>query len=173
MNMAREYRQERWQTPVSDARSLAMVSLHDREGLHITLQDLRDPARRRFEFVFRRVAAYRNLLEEYRTSEPPVPHGVGWTLTIPDSPWLAELRAKEPLLDIHSPGCQHYVIVTEDDVIDVLSPEPPEIQEIEAAKAEDDLPGKSRVLYHPEDKDQIERVVEDIVEDMKESGRDV
>src|SRR5258706_1131662 len=135
MNMAREVRQERWQTPVSDARSLATVALIDREGLHITVQDLRDPARRRFEFVFRNVAAYRNLLEEFRGSDPPMTHDAGWTRTVPDSPWLTELRTKEPLLDVHMPGCQHFVIATEDDVIDVLSPDQPEIQEVEPTKS--------------------------------------
>ena len=27
---------------------------------------------------------------------------------------VASLRAKEPLLDVHSPGCQHFVIETDD-----------------------------------------------------------
>jgi hypothetical protein len=160
--MTPDYTQERWQTPVSDARSLAMVSLLDRDGLHITLEDLRDPVRRRFKFVFRRVAAYRNILEEYRTTEPPLSRGAGWTVTLPNSPWLAELRAEQSLLDVHSPGCRHYVIVTEDDIIDILCPEPPEIVEVEPAKADEDPPGKSRVLYHSEDKDRIARIVEDI-----------
>ena len=64
--MMPDFIQERWQTPVSDAQSLAMVSLLDQNGLQITLEDLQDPARRRFKFVSRRVAAYRNILEEYR-----------------------------------------------------------------------------------------------------------
>ena len=63
--MMPDFIQERWQTPVSDAQSLAMVSLLDQNGLQITLEDLQDPARRRFKFVSRRVAAYRNI-EEYR-----------------------------------------------------------------------------------------------------------
>src|SRR5215475_5956481 len=77
-------RQERWDTPVSDARSLAMVSLVDGgDALRITVQDLRDLSRRRFEFTFRRVPAYRNILEEYQASELPLPPGVGWTVTVP------------------------------------------------------------------------------------------
>lgn len=155
-------RQERWQTPVSDARSLAMVSLLDRDGLRITVQDLRDPARRRFEFLFRRVVGYRNLLEEFRTSEPTLPPGTGWTVVIPDSPWLADLRAKEALLDVYAPECRHFMIVTEDDVIDVLSPEVPEIREVAPADPAEPLPGKSRVLLHPEDRGQIEQVFDEI-----------
>jgi hypothetical protein len=106
-----DFIQECWHTPVSDAQSLAMVSLLDQNGLHMTLEDLQDPARRRFKFVFRRIAAYRNLLEEYRMSESSPPHGTGWPVTVSDSPWLAELWTEEPLLDVHSAGCLHYVIV--------------------------------------------------------------
>jgi hypothetical protein len=164
--MMPDFIQERWQTPVSDAQSLAMVSLLDHNGLHITLEDLQDPARRRFKFVFRRVAAYRNILEEYRMSEPVLPHGAGWTVTVPNSPWLAGLRAEEPLLDVHSAGCRHYVIVTEDDVIDILCPEPPEIMEVASAKADEDPPGKSQILYHS-------YVEEQIVEDITKRKPDI
>jgi hypothetical protein len=72
------------------------------------------------------------------------------------------LRAEEPLLDVHSAGCRHYVIVTEDDVIDILCPEPPEIVEVAPAKADENPPGKSRILYHSYDEEQIEQIVEDI-----------
>jgi len=160
--MADLFEQLRWQTPVSDAKSLAMVSLVDQGGLHITVQDLRDPKRRRYRFTFRRAPAYRNILEEYRTSEPPVGGKLGWTVTVPDSPWLEEFRNREPLLEVHSPGCRHYVIVTEDDVIDVLSPEPPEITEVESATEEEPDPGKSTVLYHPDDRKEIDTVINEI-----------
>lgn len=162
--MMPDFIQERWHTPVSDAQSLAMVSLLDQNGLHMTLDDLQDPARRRFKFVFRRIAAYRNILEEYRMSESSPPHGTGWTVTVSDSPWLAELWTEEPLLDVHSAGCLHYVIVTEDDVIDILCPKPPEIVEVAPAKADENPPGKLRILYHSYDEEQIEQIVEDITE---------
>lgn len=154
--------EERWQTPVSDAGSLAMVSLLDQGGLHITVQDLKDPARRRYQFSFRDVPAYRNILEEYRMSEPP-PAGAwaGWTRIDPRSAWLADLSAREPLLDVHRPGCVHYIIVTEDDVIDVLSPEVPAIVEIAPAASDEPAPGKSQVLYDPQDRQQIARLLDD------------
>ena len=154
--------QERWETPVSDAASLAMVSLLDQDGLHITLQDLRDPGRRRFRFSFERVPAYRNILEEYRTSERRTGEGLGWTRIDPESAWLADLRRREPLLDHFRPGCVHYVIVTEDDVLDVLSPEPPEIVEMPAARDEEAVPGKSTVLHHPQDQQQIDELLDDL-----------
>ena len=154
--------EERWETPASDARSLALVSLLDQDGLHITVQDLRDPAGRRFQFSFERVPAYRDILEEYRTSEPPPVERVGWTRIDPGSDWLADLRSREPLLDVHSPGCRHYIIVTEDDVIDVLSPEEPKIVEVAAAGTDDPVPGKSNVLYHPEDREQIDKLLDEL-----------
>jgi hypothetical protein len=84
---------ERWETPVSDARSLAMVSLVDRDGLRVTVQDLRDPTRRRFEFRFTGVAAYRNILEEYRTGEAAQLRvdspRTGWTAIAIRSSWLS------------------------------------------------------------------------------------
>ena len=142
--MADSWQEIRWEAAVSDAKSLAMVSLLDHDGLHITVQDLRDPARRRYRFTFHRVPAYRNILEEYRTGEPVAPKGTGWTRVVPESPWLSELRKREPLLDVHSPACEHYVIVTEDDVIDVLSPEPPTIHEVEPGHPDENPPGKSK-----------------------------
>ena len=147
-----------------------MVSLVDHNGLHITVQDLRDPKRRRYQFSFHRAPAYRNILEEYRTSEPPAGGELGLTVKVPESPWLKSFHQDEPLLEVHTPGCEHYVIVTEDDVIDVLSPEPPEILEIEPAAADEPLPGKSRILYHPEDREEIDQL---IVEVKKGSQKDV
>lgn len=125
-----DFIQERWPSPVSDAQSLAMVSRLDQNGLHMTLEDLQDPARRRFKFVFRRVAAYRNILEEYRMSESSPPHGAGWTY----------------------------------DVIDILCPKPPKIVEVTPTKADENPPGKSRILYHSYNEEQIEQIVEDITE---------
>ncbi len=151
----------RWDTPVSDARSLAMVSLLDQDGLHITVQDLRDPDRRRYRFSFRKAPAYRNILEEYRTSEHVAGKDIGWTRMASCSAWLREFAEKEPFLDVFMPGCKHYVIGTEDDVIDVLSPEPPEICEIEPGSSEDAAIGKSTILYHSEDRDKIEKLLDE------------
>jgi len=82
---------DRWETAVSDVKSLAMVSLVDQDGLHVTVQDLRDPGRRRIRFTFRKVAAYRNVLEEFRTHEREViPSYVGRTLVSAASAWAPE-----------------------------------------------------------------------------------
>lgn len=140
-----------------------MVSLlDDHDGLRITVQDLRDPARRRFEFTFRAVAAYRNILEEYRMGEVMAGlrkgPGVGWTAVVVSSAWLAELKAREPLLDVHAPGCQHFSIETEDDTIDIITPEEPEIREIAPAAPGERPPGKSEILDGPDDRAEIDRL---------------
>jgi hypothetical protein len=58
---------ERWETSVSDAKSLVLVSLLDQHGqVSIVVQDLRDPNRRRFRFTSQHYPAYRNILEEFR-----------------------------------------------------------------------------------------------------------
>lgn len=139
-----------------------MVSLIDRGGLHITVQDLRDPQRRRFCFSFKRVAAYRNILEEYRTSDLNAHRFRGRTGLHANSAWLADLRRREPLLDFNHPGCRHYVIWTEDDVVDVLASEAPAIVEVAPAEPADPAPGKSNILYHPEDRAQIDALLDDI-----------
>lgn len=152
--------EERWETPVSDARSLALVSLVDQGGLHITVQDLRDSARRRFRFSFARVPAYRSILEEYRTSERSPLGRTGWTRIDLSSHWLADLRRRQPLFDVHAPGCRHYIIVTEDDVVDVPAPKAPEIVEVAPAAMDEPAPGKSTVLYHPADRTRIDAVLD-------------
>jgi hypothetical protein len=119
-------------------------------------------ARRRLAFVFRRVAGYRHILEAYRMTEPPLPRGVGWTVPLPNSPWLAGVRANDPLLAVHAPGSRHDVIVTEGAVIDSRCSASPEIVEVESAKVDEHPPGKAPVFDHPEDKEQIERSVENI-----------
>ena len=116
-------------------------------------------ARCRLAFVFRRVAGYRLILEAHRMTEPPLPRGVGWTVPLPNSPWLAGVRTNDPLLAVPAPGSRHDVIVTEGDVIDSRCSASPEIVEGESAKVDEHPPGKAPVLYHPEDKDQIERSV--------------
>lgn len=123
---------ERWETPISDARSLRLVTLVDDGALRLTLEGAGDPARRRWTLVFVGVAAYRNVREELRMGLWAGSVGadrVGWTARVPGSPWLARLREAEPLLDVHHPGLVHFRVATEDDVIDVLSAHAPEIRE--------------------------------------------
>jgi hypothetical protein len=148
------YRVARWETPVSDARGLAMVSLvDDCKRLEVTVQDLLDPQRRRFRFSFASYPVYRNIPEEYRMSldteigdyyQGP---RLGWTRIVPDSPWVDSFAWSEPLLETFYPGVVHYMIWTEVDVIEVLSNHPPSIAEVAPASEDEDLPGKSNIYY--------------------------
>ena len=158
------WRFERWETPVSDLKSIAMVSLVDDGELTITVEDFRDPARPRWSFRFDRAPIYRNILEEYRLELWELvhqnEHRYGWTVTIPDSPWLASLQEKESLIEVHDPGLRHFQIGTEDDVIDVLSPTTPEIVTVEPASSSARVPGKSHVLHADEDRAEVDSLLE-------------
>ncbi|MEE8107287.1 MAG: hypothetical protein V3T86_17260 [Planctomycetota bacterium] len=108
---------------------------------------------------FENVVAYRNMLEEYRVGlwarREEIGGPRGWTWRVTRSDWLCELREQEPLVDINAPGAIHYLIATEDDVVEVFTAEPPVIDELgpagDAARA-----GKSTVLYRGEDDERIE-----------------
>lgn len=153
--------QERWETPFSAAQSLVVVSIVDAGPLVITLEDARHPSRLRYRVTFEAAPLYRNIWEEYRTSEGASPIG-SWSLLVRESGWLRLMRAREPLLDVHSPGLDHYQIITEDDVLDILSNTPPEVEELGPAPVGAPAAGKSRVLYHPEDREEIDRLIAEI-----------
>jgi hypothetical protein len=130
------WRLERWETPVSDAESVGMVSLADgNEGLAITL-DARDSRHRwhRWRLVFERHPAYRNIMEEFRLElwrhRDETGQRCGWTFVVPDSPWVAAFKLDEELLEVWYPTIKHFVISTEDDVVEVLSPEPPRVEDL-------------------------------------------
>ncbi len=164
---------KRWETPVSDAKSLAMVSLFDKRVLEIILQDLKDPARKRYKFIFNKVAAYRNIMEEYRINEKEFPISskkFGWTLFAETSEWLNYFKEKEQLLEEYNPNCKHFIIMSEDDVVEILCSYFPEVIEIEPAKIEDELPGKSTIYYHPEDRKEIDNIIDEINKESKKSG---
>jgi len=153
----------RWETPVSNAVSLAMVSLIDEGQLSIILQDLKNLRRRRFKFAFTRYPAYRNIPEEYRTElwehVAETRKALGWTFTVTNSDWVISLRQNEPMLDVNHPHLTHYVIGTEDDVIEILSPEAPSIQEVRSRLLPSNI-GKSRILHHPHDHEEIKKVIQ-------------
>jgi tetratricopeptide (TPR) repeat protein len=160
------WRAERWETPFSDVRSLAVVGVVDDGSLRITVEDTRSTPRRRWRIDFGRAPAYLNLLEEYRLELWQRIHtgeiAYGWTRIIPDSPWLARLGEAEALLRIHYPELTHHQIGSEDDIIDVLAPEPPGITEIEPASPGADRAGKSRTLMYPDDGAEVEQLIQHV-----------
>jgi hypothetical protein len=152
-----------------------MVALTDAGTLQIVLEDGRDPARPRWRVTFREVLAYLNLAEEYRLElwgRGMTADRVGWTVRIPESPWLALLGRAEALVKVHHPGAQHYQIGTEDDVIDVLCSAEPEFEPEPAAPPGSPPAGKSTTLYWSEDRPEIERYLSDVVDHAKEVRAD-
>lgn len=169
--MYENWRITRWETPVVDIHAVALVSLIDNVSLEVTVEATRMPGRPRWRFVFDRVAAYRNILEEYRLELwghlDESGQRCGFTFTVQDSPWIAELRPNEPLLELYNPGLQHYVLCTDDDVIEVLSAQPVRVQAAESAPPDSPTPGKATHLYPPEDRGKIEKLLEDLRRRMK------
>jgi hypothetical protein len=168
------WRIQRWDTPVSDNGANRMVSLVDDGELAITLEDAHSPQRLRWRFVFQKYPAYRNILEEHRLELwqhlDETKQRCGNTFSVLDSPWIASFRPREPLLDVYYPALVHYVITTGDDVVEVLSPQPPQIENLGPAPADAPPPGKSTTLYYPQDKGQIEQLVKDIRSRNSTSG---
>jgi hypothetical protein len=125
----------RWDTPMSDAKHLFMESLHDHAGLlEIELADyLNNTAVARYKVTFRSYPAYRNIEEHYRLelwkrrAELNDPDATGWTFIVPDSLWVQEF-ANEPIFEFFNEGIVHYMIITEDDVIEVLDNRDPTVE---------------------------------------------
>jgi len=143
-----------------------MVSLVDDGHLSITLEDARHPERLRYRITFEKAPLYRNIYEEYRINESGN-SARSWATIVEESGWLSLMRQREPLIDVHSRGLRHYRIWTEDDVVEVLSNTPPLVDQLGPAPAEAARAGKSRVLYHPEDRSEIDRAFENIIADER------
>lgn len=146
---------ELWETPFSKVDGLTMVSLFDdNDSLAITLEAVREPERPRWKVSFKTYPAYRNLLEEIRLELWSYLDGSnqrkGHSTIILDSQWIKELNVNEPLLDVHFSELNHYLISTEDDVIEVLA-KSVSIVELGSTDPSEPLPGKSTVLHFPND----------------------
>lgn len=155
---------ERWETPISDLQSIAMVSLVDDGELTITVEDVMGATRSRWAFRFARAPIYQNIPEEYRLELWRHVHErgkrYGWTVRVPNSPWLFQLKANEALMDVHDPSLQHFQIGSEDDIIDVLSAKAPDIIALGPARETDRKPGKSHVLFAHEFRDEVDALIE-------------
>ncbi len=162
--MYEDWQIKRWDTPASDINSLVMVSLVDDGVLRIIFEAPRLSNRPRWQFTFNAYPAYRNILEEYRLNLwkhlDQSNQRCGNTFIVGNSPWIAYFQSREPLIDIHSTNLIHYVIATEDDVIEILASF---VEVIDLGNTASDVPraGKSRVFYNPTDREQIKAAFEE------------
>lgn len=99
--MYENWRLERWQTVMSDANHLYLESLHDHSaGLELDFADYSNGvATARYRVTFRNYPAYRNIDESYRLKlwERRHPDATGWSLIVPDSPWIRNSRMNPSL----------------------------------------------------------------------------
>jgi len=156
MNMYENWNLTRWETSLSDAPSLRMEYLLDRDAqdgaLELVLQSVSTTERIRCQITFVRYPAYRNILEEFRLElwarrdTISTAYALGCTMIVPNSPWIREL-GKEPLLMIRNKNLVHYMVVTEDDVIEILTDETPIIEVLGPVESDAPIPGKSEIFY--------------------------
>ncbi|WP_145067018.1 hypothetical protein [Engelhardtia mirabilis] len=142
-----------------------MVSLADVDReLVLLLESGRGSDRPRWRVRFKQYPAYRNIDEAYRTDLwswiDSSGQRLGFTFTVEESPPLASWGT----VYLHEvvPGIRHFVIATEDDVVEVLSAEEPVWEVARPAEAGEPLPGKARHLYLGEDDVEIDRLVADV-----------
>lgn len=124
-----------WRTPVSCVKSLDFVSCGMAASLEVTVLETRDSEpfgkdliSYRFSWRSLDVLAYRVLNEEHAHpgQDQLVPGDVSsWTYEINGSKWIADLRAKGDISDDHAPDLRHFVILSHDYIVDVLSDKEP------------------------------------------------
>jgi hypothetical protein len=163
--MYRGWKISRWETPIVDVRRVLLVSLVDAgRELTILLERHSSSERLRWRVRFRKYPAYRNIDEAFRLELwkwlDESGQRCGSTFTVIESPPLASWETS--YLHEVRPGVRHYVIATDDDVVEVLSHDAPTWEEAEPALPGDPLPGKSTHLYLGEDDAAIEHLVEDL-----------
>lgn len=123
-----------WRTPVSHVKSLDLVACSMASSLDVTVLELRetqpfgkDVISYRFTWRNLNVFAYRVINEEqsHPGEDNLIPGDVSsWTFEIADSKWIAESRKNagndEVLQDL-----RHFVVLTRDYVVEVLSDKEP------------------------------------------------
>lgn len=164
-NMYEGWRISRWESSVVDQNRLRMVSLTDDNlELVLLLESPQMPDRQRWQVRFRQYAGYRNIDEAYRLGLwqwlDDSDQRCGFTFTVQESPQFASWAAD--YLHAVAPEVRHYVIATEDDVVEVLAAVEPIWEAADPAQPDSPLPGKAKHLYIGEDDAEIERLVVDL-----------
>lgn len=162
--MYEDWTVQRWNTPVSDWMRVLLVHLVDDGALSVLLEETGRPGHRRFRIRFPRFIAYRNIMEEYRTElwkkfncGPKL--GLGSTWIVTNSSWASSVVGQYPLIPLRD--VTHYFIGTEDDVIEVLAIEAPELSEAPVVDGKQRL-GKAEHYYMPEDHQRVDQLHKEI-----------
>jgi hypothetical protein len=156
----------RWETPVADIQRLYLVALSDsHRELTVLLEAARAPGRPRWRLRFRNYPAYRNIDEGYRTELwawlDASGQRCGSTFVVQEPKPFVSWGTGD-YLQAMKPGMRHFVVSTEDDVIEVLSAGEPQWEQAEPAQAEEPIPGKATHLYVGEDEAEIERLTQEL-----------
>jgi hypothetical protein len=120
---------ERWETPCSTVPWLQLVRISRDDGLTLVVRELAACApSRAFEFRFEEVPVFRISTEDFTGAQfVKARFDFGPTLELIPSPWEAELRHLHPEFR-HVNNCRHLVIIANRDLIEVLTPQPPEVR---------------------------------------------
>ena len=118
----------KWETPLSAVGALELQRLTDCNGfLEIVCEDLESSAPHLWIVIFQSAIGYRSLGESFRNQlwkEWDI-NQYGRTVYVENSDFLLAL-VKEPVTE----NLRHFMIVTRDDVIEVLSVPDPQIIEL-------------------------------------------
>lgn len=149
-NIYKNWKISKWETPISNFGSSRMELLMDTDFLTIIIQEGAGDIRSRVKFIFRGDYAYRNINESFRNGLWAIlPPRLGQTLKVEKSDLIEILRSDELGSDTFL-SAKHYIILTEDDVIEVIAAVDPEIHELDQADPDAALPGKSIIRIKKE-----------------------
>lgn len=146
-NIYKSWQPSRWPTPMSGFKSPRLEYLLDKDHLEIVIQEMDGDIRFRVHFRFEGVYAYRNINESYRSQLwEKLGQEFGKTLKVQFTDFLDVLRADAKGAYTFGKATQ-FVIITEDDVIEVVALNEPKVTQIDSADPLSPMPGKSVIYY--------------------------
>ena len=154
-----------WDTPVRNMNRLMMVSLTDASSeLTLVFEDTTSTERRRWRVRCQHYPAYRNINESYRLVLwcwlDQSGQRCGATFIMKESSPFESWKT-EYLHDV-APTTRHFVIATNDDVVEVLSIDDPVWEQVAGAEPDEPYPGKSEHFFVGEDEEAIQQLVDDL-----------
>jgi len=113
-----------WKTIVSEASRLWIKKLLYDGELTVFCGAIFDQNEKEIKISFGERPIYRDIQEEFLTPlwkiKDSLPQKIGWTFFLEQSKWLEELN-KDDFFAALRKGSRHYVLTTDDDVIEVVT----------------------------------------------------